>query len=186
MTSNLGNYGVELVKSYLEEDGLTAYLPTDKYAPKDIIYLCPTTGNLEIVEVKTKQMRVSYPDTGYNASTIENDRKRMELYRHNFRLYFVDADAECIYRIWLKEALKTRKIFWRGSYITYPKKERNAWGRLEIYFPVEIMEIWKYLKRDEKEKLLSLSKRSSKYKKNILTIKELGKNYAVEQSEFDW
>jgi len=126
-----GNIGEQIDKAYLENNGLIVYKPlTDGSHPFD--NLCANDREIFIVEVKTKEARAYYPDTGIN---IQHFNRYMEVKKkHNIKIYlfFVDAANAKIYGEELDNLIKPVKV--KGN--QYPLNQNEI-----IYFPLENMKI---------------------------------------------
>lgn len=125
-TVKKGNVGEEIAKNYLEKKGFIVYNPnTPGSHPFD--NLCADNRNIFIVEIKTKEARKYYPDSGVD---IRNYNKYLYIKsKHNMKVYlfFVDAANAKIYGNEIDELIKPQIINGKN----YPSKEKDI-----IYFPL--------------------------------------------------
>jgi Holliday junction resolvase len=128
-TVKKGNTGEKIVKEYLEREGYVVYRPeTSGSHPFD--NLCASDNNIFVAEVKTKEARKYYPDTGID---IRHFNKYMNIKsNHNMAVYlfFVDASNAKVYGNELGNLIK--QITVNGK--NYPLRHKGI-----IYFPLENM-----------------------------------------------
>ena len=130
-----GDIGERLVDDWIVSKAVTPYLPSDMCNwghPFD--RLCATKKSIFIAEVKTKEARIYYPDTGINISHY-NKYKEVQK-KHNLKvfIFFVDEKVNKIYGNWLNKLDKKQIIPHNLKEIKYPLKQNNI-----IYFPLTAM-----------------------------------------------
>jgi len=126
LTVKKGNLGEEIAQSYLERKGFIVYRPlTPGSHPFD--NLCANDKNIFVAEIKTKEARKYYADTGVDIRHY--DKYSYIKKTHNVKVYiiFVDAYNAKIYGNELDELIKPVSV---GSK-DYPSREGGI-----IYFPL--------------------------------------------------
>ncbi len=106
-TVKLGNIGEQLVHDYLAKKGFIVYEPTtDGAHPGDRFVATPDKKTVFMAEIKTKQARRLFPDTGFDLRHF-NDYMHVS-FKYNMRVFsaFVDSDVGAIYGNWLDELSK--------------------------------------------------------------------------------
>lgn len=125
-TVKKGNIGEKIAQSYLERKGFIVYRPnTPGSHPFD--NLCANDKNIFVAEIKTKEARKYYADTGVD---IRHYDKYLYIKKtHNVKVYiiFVDAYNAKIYGNELNELIKPITVNGKN----YPSKEGGI-----IYFPL--------------------------------------------------
>lgn len=126
LTVKKGNIGEEIAKCYLEQKGFVVYQPnTTGSHPFD--NLCANDKNIFVAEIKTKEARKYYPDTGINIRHY--DKYAYIKQTHNMKIYiiFVDSANAKIYGNELEELIKPVTVNGKN----YPSREGDI-----IYFPL--------------------------------------------------
>lgn len=129
--TKIGDYGEELVMTYLESRGHVCYKAlTDKAHLLDY-FIYQKDREVIAAEVKTKPSRKKYPDTGFDYRHYEGYKKFTT--EHNMRMFifFVDDEKGEIYGNFLHELDKPRK--------QYPLDEMTRYGQIIRYYPLEAM-----------------------------------------------
>ena len=88
----IGELGEKIVQNHFEKLGFVCYKPVtiDVSHPCDNLFTQIETGEMFMGEVKTKEKRIYYPDTGVNIEsyrTYKDVKKRLGI---PFNIYFVD------------------------------------------------------------------------------------------------
>ena len=169
-----GNYCEELVYSYLKRTYPTVciYKSISDFAhPIDTI--CVDSDNpkkLFFLEVKGKEVRNFYPDTGFNLSQFNKYRVFAETYNKPVWIYFVDYKMKICYRISYQDMIQPVDIQYGDKVLTYPMIQK---GVAEdgvtlvdvIYFPVARMRKVFDLTKEQCAIIESLTKEENKEKK---------------------
>jgi hypothetical protein len=142
-TVKKGNIGEKIVKEYLEREGYIIYKP-DTSGSHPFDNLCASDQNIFVVEVKTKEARKYYPDTGVDVRHFNKYNNIKEKHKINVYLFFVDAKNAKIYGNELEELIKPKMI--NGQ--NYPLRYKNI-----IYFPLENMITISQLTKQECENI---------------------------------
>ena len=84
-----GNIGERIVEKRLEANGYRSYSPTkDGPHPIDRLYIHSTTFETFMVDIKCKELRKKYPDTGF---PLKHYQKYMAINKNiKVKIYFVD------------------------------------------------------------------------------------------------
>jgi len=155
-TVKKGDYGENLVHSFLESKGYVMYLPTTKKAHAFDRLAVRNKTEILIVECKTKARRTYFEDTGIDIRHYEEYIHITNKYHLHLFIFFIDEYLGEIYGNFLVELVKPKFI--KGK--QYPLEHKNI-----IYFPLENMkrDIAKLNKEDTKY-LINNSTRNYEYK----------------------
>ncbi len=146
-TTKKGNIGEEIVKKYLEQKGFIVYQPsTPGGHPFD--NLCAKDKNIFVAEIKTKEARKYYPDTGIDIRYYDKYLYVSRTYNMLVFIFFVDAANAKIYGNELRKLIKPVTI----SGKTYPSKEKGI-----IYFPLVNMVTIALLSKEQCDEITSYS-----------------------------
>lgn len=127
-TTKKGNIGERLVHSFLLNKKITPYVPISKQAhPFDSLCASQDKRRIFIVEVKTKEARKYYQDTGINVSHYNDYTYIQNKLQIPVWIFFVDADNKKIYGNKLSELEKPQTI----NKNEYPLTQKGI-----IYFPL--------------------------------------------------
>lgn len=132
-TVKKGNLGEQIVIDYLSKKGYVIYKSVTNGAhPFD--NLCATRDKKEIfiAEVKTKEARKYFPDTGIDIRHYDEYRFIQNKYSLKVYLFFVDASNRKIYGNAL-ETLESKTLIDKR---VYPLRQKGI-----IYFPLSNMEL---------------------------------------------
>ncbi len=128
-----GNVGEQIVFNYLRNKDYVVYRPvTDGAHPFDNLCVSRDKKTIFIAEIKTKEARQYYPDTGIDIKNYNEYKFIQNKYNLQIFLFFVDAANLKIYGNFL-DRLETQKV--EGKYL-YPLRQNNI-----IYFPLSNMEM---------------------------------------------
>lgn len=160
-----GTVGEKIVHNVLEQCGFVVYFPSaNKAHPFDVLVASSDKTKLAITEVKAKEARKYYPDTGINLNVFEGYQKIIGRYRVPFWLFFVDRDSKTIYGGELKRISSRRVVTHKGKEIEYPKIEERYGSKPTIYFPIESMKFVGIVPDHEVQRLIALSSVNKSYK----------------------
>ena len=117
-----GNVGEDLVLSQLASWG---YVPYSAAAggphPFDFLIATQDKKSLGIVEVKTKEKRSAYPDTGFDVSHLEDYKRVHDRYGLTVHMFFVDQGEQMIYGGDLfGHLMKPVSVTHKGKSLSYP------------------------------------------------------------------
>jgi hypothetical protein len=151
-----GDYGEDLVHTFLEEKGYIVYKPITEKAHAFDRLAVRNKSEILVVECKTKARRRYYPDTGINIKHYDEYKFISEKYKLHLFIFFIDEYLCEIYGNFLLELIKPVEV--EGN--KYPLEHKNI-----IYFPLINMKrnIAK-LSEDDKEYLVKNSSRNYDYK----------------------
>ena len=142
-TVKKGNIGEKIVKEYLENKGYVIYKPaTSGSHPFDNLCASQDKKKIFIVEVKTKEARKYYPDTGIDIKNYNEYKYIQDKYNLKVFLFFVDATNRKVYGNELGNLIKPKII----DNKKYPSMEKGI-----IYFPLSSMRPISELTEDEAE-----------------------------------
>jgi len=140
-----GDIGEDIVDCILSNMGYSSFKNNDNCShPIDRIYIHRKTHDIKVIDVKCKQLRDKYPDTGFPFSNFKVYRDINKAI--TVEIWFVDCVKGEIYGNTL-DKLKEMKIV-NGK--TYPSPESNVDGTI-IYFPYENMVKYAYLTEEQIE-----------------------------------
>lgn len=126
-----GKIGERIVFDYLRSKGFVVYRPAvDGSHPFDNLCYYRKRETMFIVEVKTKQARKFYPDTGISFRNYIEYKFIQDRYNLQVYLFFVDATSKKVYGNSLSR-LEFPKV--EGNHF-YPLKENGI-----VYFPLSNM-----------------------------------------------
>lgn len=140
-----GNIGENIVFNYLCNSGYTVYRPVTE-GPHLFDNLCVSRDKrtIFIAEVKTKEARKYYPDTGIDIRSYQEYKFVENKYNLHVYLFFVDAANRKVYGNFLRR-LETPKA--EGKY-SYPLQQGGI-----IYFPLSSMTLISELTAEEAEEI---------------------------------
>jgi len=142
-TVKKGNIGEKIVRGYLENKGYVIYKPiTSGGHPFDNLCASRDKKKIFIVEVKTKEARKYYPDTGIDIKSYNEYKYIQDKYNLKVFLFFVDATNRKIYGN-IMEYLEIETTV--GKHI-YPLRQNGI-----IYFPLSSMKSISELTENEAE-----------------------------------
>lgn len=128
-TVKKGNVGEKIVIDYLTEKGFVVYKSiTNGAHPFDNLCASRDKKKIFIAEVKTKEARKYYPDTGIDIRHYNQYRFIQEKYNLKVYIFFVDAANKKIYGNSLEELESSKTV---GD-CKYPLKHKGI-----IYFPLD-------------------------------------------------
>jgi len=146
-----GNIGEEIVFNYLRDLGYVIYRPvTDGAHAFDNLCVSRDKRTIFIAEIKTKEARQYYPDTGININSYNEYKFIERKYNLPVFLFFVDAANQKIYGNFLTR-LETPRVEGECS---YPLQQNGI-----IYFPLSNMELVAELTAEQAE---AIKKHSTK------------------------
>jgi hypothetical protein len=126
-----GDIGEQIVIDYLANKGYVVYKSiTQGTHPFDNLCASRDKKKIFIAEVKTKEARKYYPDTGINIKSYDEYKFIQDKYNLRVYLFFVDATNKKVYGNLLQE-LETEVVV--GKY-TYPLRQKGI-----IYFSLSNM-----------------------------------------------
>lgn len=124
-----GDLGEEIFDKRLKQKGFKIYIPEDLDTPHPIdrLYLHPQSFDLFMVDVKCKELRWKYNDTGFPKRNL---RKYMEINKKiEVLIYFIDYEKGEIYGNTLTKLLENELNIYCG--IIYFKYEHmDVMGKL--------------------------------------------------------
>lgn len=127
-TTKKGDIGERIVREFLVSKGYVPYVPIADIAhPFDNLCASPDKKKIFIVEVKTKEARKYYPDTGINIRNYDEYAFIRKKYGIEVFIYFVDATNKKVYGNRLS-VLEEKTTVGNKE---YPKREPPI-----IYFPL--------------------------------------------------
>jgi len=127
-TTKKGDIGEQLVRDCLVGSGIIPYMPLAPFAhPFDILCATRDKQKIFVVEVKTKEARKYYPDTGINVSHYKTYKFVIGKYKIPVWIFFVDATNKAIYGNTLTELEKPELV--NGK--QYPLIQKQI-----IFFPL--------------------------------------------------
>ena len=130
-TTKKGDVGEEIVRNYLLSKGYVPYVPiAEKAHPFDNLCASQDKKHIFIAEVKTKEARKYYPDTGIDIRHYKEYKFISNKYSIPVWLFFVDATNKKIYGNKLKK-LEEPTV---SNGKSYPLEQKGI-----IYFPLELM-----------------------------------------------
>jgi hypothetical protein len=136
-----GNIGEQIVFDYLYNIGYVIYRPVTGGAhPFDNLCVSRDKKDIFIAEVKTKEARQYYPDTGINIKNYNEYKFIQNKYNLHVFLFFVDADNLKVYGNFIA-CLEAKKVSGKCS---YPLKQNGI-----IYFPLSNMKLISELTDDQ-------------------------------------
>jgi hypothetical protein len=159
-----GSVGEEIIDTMFLEKGWMGYSPivNNESHPIDRIYINQKTLEQRYVDVKTKELRINYPDTGYPLSV---HKKYMILNRTiPVVILWVDYLKGEIYGNFISNLVKPYEIKkWEinGKYkdLIYPIVDRND---NIIYFPYDLFKVYRKLSSEEIKLVETESKNTTK------------------------
>ena len=121
-----GNYGEQLCDNFLISHGVTPYLPSQQWCrPHPFDRLCALgKKKLYIVECKTKEARIYFPDTGIDIKHYKEYLHISKKYGMPIYLFFIDKDAGAMYGSTL-ENLEIPRVITSNTYTKIKNKGIN-------------------------------------------------------------
>jgi len=139
-----GMIGEVIVDAHLRAKGFIPYFPSfDGAHPFDRLVARADGERLIIVEVKSKQCRDNYPDTGIDIRHYQKYRRISQRYKIHVFLAFVDDVEKKIYGATLAHLKKPRENI-KNSPWSYPDQFKGI-----VYFPRECMKTIAKLSDDQ-------------------------------------
>lgn len=142
-TVKKGDIGEQLVIDYLSNKGYVVYKSITQGAhPFDNLCASRDKKRIFIAEVKTKEARKYYPDTGINIRSYNEYKFIQDKYKIKVYLFFVDATNRKVYGN-VMEMLEAETT--EGKY-TYPLRQNGI-----IFFPLSNMKLIAELTEEQAE-----------------------------------
>lgn len=142
-TVKKGNIGEKIVIEYLSNKGYVVYKSITSGAhPFDNLCASRDKRKIFIAEVKTKEARKYYPDTGIDIRHYDQYKFIQDKYNLKVYLFFVDATNKKVYGNVI-EKLENETVM--GVY-TYPLRQKGI-----IYFPLSNMKQISLLTNEQAE-----------------------------------
>lgn len=140
LTTQKGDYAESIIDGKLLDRGWVIYKPVNQNTAHSFDRLCIKDKKVcMIAEVKAKSKRKYYPDTGINYKHYQDYKLMMENHGLDTFLFFVDEEVGKIYGNYLSKLEKPDCYSFNGQEISYPKIEKNSYGKKIIYFHIELM-----------------------------------------------
>lgn len=141
-----GNVAENIIKNKLISAGYTVYQSVND-TPHELDFAICKGGDLSLVEVKCKELRYRYPDTGF---PIRNWWKYLRL-NPKLTILWIDYKKKEIYGNTIDKLGEAKVIVHNGKKRTYPKREKHD----IIYFAYEQMKVYGKLSDEEVEQIKS-------------------------------
>lgn len=149
-----GNIGEGLVIDYLHRKGYVVYKSITSGAhPFDNLCASRDKKKIFIAEVKTKEARKYYPDTGINIRSYDQYKFIQDKYSLDVFLFFVDATNHKVYGNAMNELTKPINI--NGT--EYPLRHKGI-----IYFPLALMITLANLTEEQAEQIAQFNTKNYK------------------------
>jgi hypothetical protein len=156
----LGELGETQVKAMLESWGWIIYRPETIGSHQMDILAIKDKKTTIAADVKTKDARIYYPDTGVNESHFQLYQDFMVRHNVEFFIFFVDPTAKKIYGNSIEELEKPRWEQGIDYPLVAPVKRGPDKGTLIRYWPLSRMRDFAEISEEQAAKIKELQQRN--------------------------
>lgn len=135
-----GNIAEDIIMNKLMDSGFLVYKCQNNRS-HEFDFVIKTKEKLSIIEVKCKELRLKYPDTGFPVSNWSTYLKQ----KNKLTILWVDCNKGEIYGNTIDELKKEKIIIHNGKKLKYPSIEKHD----IIYFAYDQMKIYAKLTGEE-------------------------------------